>query len=246
MVPLPAPEGPSIAMMRRRLTLLLSSRMRWRRRAASLAGIAIFALVVSGAGYWAAHHYVRGAAFVVQAADLHGIARTLAEWQSGPVVEQSLTIPLARRNPSGPQISSDWHVETDVPARPGVHASGVDEPRLVGFARDLASLGHPVVTVGPPDLARYTISPAVTDAIEDAAAWLSQQRELAPDGRVGMMGISFAGGRRLSPPGGPLSATASRPSCRSAAMATCHKRSAISVRESCLTGTVCRHTTTAW
>ena len=30
--------------------------------------------------------------------------------------------------------------------------------------------------------------------IEDAALWLSRQKELAPDGRVGMMGISFAGG----------------------------------------------------
>ena len=55
-------------------------------------------------------------------------------------------------------------------------------------------MGHPVLTVGPPDLARYTISPRTTDVIEDAALWLSQQRDLAPDGRIGMMGISFAGG----------------------------------------------------
>ena len=86
---------------------------------------------------------------------------------------------------------------------PGVHASGVDEPRLIGFARDLASMGHPVVTVGPPDLAGYSISPQVTDAIEDAAVWLSQQPHLAPDGRIGMMGISFAGGLSIVAAGRP-------------------------------------------
>jgi dienelactone hydrolase len=165
--------------------------------------MAIFAVVIAGAGYWATHHHVRGAAFVVQAADLQGIVRTLAEWNTGPVVEQPLTIP--------------WRAGT-LPARrylpvatwrrtfllvPGVHASGIDEPRLVGFARDLASIGHPVVTVGPPDLTRYAISPAVTDAIEDAALWLSQQRELSPDGRVGMMGISFAGGLSIVAAGRP-------------------------------------------
>jgi dienelactone hydrolase len=86
---------------------------------------------------------------------------------------------------------------------PGIHASGVDEPRLIGFARDLAAIGHPVLTVGPPDLARYTISPSVTDAIEDAAVWLSGQPALAPDGQIGMMGISFAGGLSIVAAGRP-------------------------------------------
>jgi dienelactone hydrolase len=64
-------------------------------------------------------------------------------------------------------------------------------------------MGHPVITVGPPDLARYSISPQVTDAIEDSALWLSQQPELSPDGRVGMMGISFAGGLSIVAAGRP-------------------------------------------
>jgi dienelactone hydrolase len=165
--------------------------MRWRRRAAVFVGIPCLALV---AGYVAAHDYVRGASFVVQAAGMQGIARTVAEWETRDVTEHALTIPLrsgvipARKYlPKGAQRRSFLLV-------PGIHASGVDEPRFIGFARDLASMGHPVVTIGPPDLARYTISPQTTDAIEDAAAWLSRQRDLAPDGRIGMMGISFAGG----------------------------------------------------
>jgi dienelactone hydrolase len=77
---------------------------------------------------------------------------------------------------------------------PGVHMDGIDETRLVGMAEDLAASGYAVVTVAPPDLRQFQITPANTDVIEDAATWLSRQPELAPDGRVGMMGISFSGG----------------------------------------------------
>jgi dienelactone hydrolase len=77
---------------------------------------------------------------------------------------------------------------------PGVHASGVDEPRLVQFAKDLASVRHTVLTAELTDLTQYRITPRTTDMIEDAALWLSKQRDLARDGHVGMMGISFAGG----------------------------------------------------
>jgi dienelactone hydrolase len=75
-----------------------------------------------------------------------------------------------------------------------VHASGIDEPRLVGFARDLAAVGRPVLTIELEDLMRYAITPRSTDMIEDAAIWLIQQHHLSPTGRIGMMGISFAGG----------------------------------------------------
>lgn len=174
--------------------------MWWRRRAAVLV---LGTLLASGSGYWAAHDYIRGAAFVVRAAGMQGIARTVAEWEAGEVAEQPLSIPWR-----GGVLPARKYLPRGSARRafllvPGIHASGVDEPRLIGFARDLASMGHPVITVGPPDLARYTISPAVTDAIEDAAGWLSRQRDLAPDGRIGMMGISFAGGLSIVAAGRP-------------------------------------------
>ena len=49
-----------------------------------------------------------------------------------------------------------------------------------------------------PDLQAYRITPRATDVIEDAAAWMSRQSNLAPDGRVGIVGISFAGGLSIS------------------------------------------------
>ena len=166
--------------------------MRSRRRAALVVGLPAALLLLA---YLALHDYVRGAAFVVKAAGMHGVARTAAEWEAGTVAERAFDDPLARRHarrPGGTIPGGTSHRAFLLV--PGVHASGVDEPRLVGFARDLASMGHAVVTIGPPDLARYVITPETTDAIEDAARWLSSQRDLAPDGRIGMMGISFAGG----------------------------------------------------
>ena len=155
------------------------------------------------ASYFLLHDYIRASAFVVKAAGMHGLARTAADWEAGDVAENERRIPW--RN-------GVLAARTYLPARtrgrvfllvPGVHASGVDEPRLIGFARDLAAMGHAVVTVGPPDLARYAITPATTDALEDATRWVSAQPDLAPDGRVGMMGISFAGGLSIVAAGRP-------------------------------------------
>src|SRR5262249_55418473 len=41
------------------------------------------------------------------------------------------------------------------------------------------------------------------DMIEDAALWAASRPELAPDGRVGLMGISFAGGLSVVAAGRP-------------------------------------------
>jgi dienelactone hydrolase len=134
---------------------------------------------------------------------MHGVPRTVVEWEAVEVTEERLQIPWRDG-----ALAARKYLPRGVHRRPflltpGVHASGVDEPRLIGFARELASLGHPVLTVGPPDLARYAISPATTDAIEDAALWLANQKDLAPDGRIGMMGISFAGGLSVVAAGRP-------------------------------------------
>ena len=86
---------------------------------------------------------------------------------------------------------------------PGIHSMGIEEPRLKGLAADLAATGYPVMTLALPDLMQYRITPAATDVLEDAVAWMAAQPELAPDGRVGMAGVSFAGGLSTSAAGRP-------------------------------------------
>jgi dienelactone hydrolase len=67
----------------------------------------------------------------------------------------------------------------------------------------MAASGVAVVTPVIPDLSQFIITPALTDAIEGAALWLAADKRLAPDGRIGMMGISFAGGLSLVAAGRP-------------------------------------------
>ena len=154
----------------------------------------LVAAVAAGvAGFGAADH-VRGAAFVIQAAGMQGTARTVAEWTTEAVRESDTTIPWRGGTLRGRIYAADDSNAPPALLVPGVHAGGIDEPRLIQFARDLASMGRVVVTAELPDLKRYTITPRTTDMIEDAGLWLSTASGLAPGGRVGMMGISFAGG----------------------------------------------------
>jgi dienelactone hydrolase len=145
-------------------------------------------------GAWASNGYLRAVAFIVQASGMQGYARKAAAIETGAFDERPLTIPWR-----GGQLRARLYIPHGAADRamllvPGVHASGVDEPRLVQFAKDLASVRHIVLTAELTDLTQYRITPRTTDMIEDAALWLSNQRDLAQDGHVGMMGISFAGG----------------------------------------------------
>ena len=120
---------------------------------------------------------------------------------------------------------------------PGMHAMGIDEPRLTGLSNELAATGLGVVTMELPDLARYRFTPETVDIIEDGARWLSERRDLTPDGKIGLMGISFAGGlsdRRRGT--AARSAIAWRSCSRSAATATCRGCFAICARVSSRSG----------
>jgi dienelactone hydrolase len=150
--------------------------------------------ILLGAALYVGWGLIEGAAFVVRAAGLSGAVRSAAELTTNAFDERSAAVPWR-----GGRLRARIYVPREAFTRtvllvPGVHASGIDEPRLVQFARDLASMEHAVVAVEMPDLMQYRVAPQATDMIEDAARWVSEQGALAPDGRVGMIGISFAGG----------------------------------------------------
>ena len=86
---------------------------------------------------------------------------------------------------------------------PGVHGGGVDEPRMSALSTQLAAAGFTVLTAPLPELRVYTIRPRSTDDIEDVAVWLSGAHDLAPTGRIGIVGVSFAGGLALVAAGRP-------------------------------------------
>jgi dienelactone hydrolase len=172
-------------------------------RAVRRALIAFVVLVVLVGLVWGPS-YFRGFSLVVRAADLDGWLKTVAAsgarpyttGAAGEIPTRHGPVPLRVYRPSG-------RITRTTLLTPGVHAMGIDEPRLVGLAGDLAASGIAVATIALPDLMRYQFTPAAVDQIEDAAAWVAAQRELSPDGRVGLMGISFAGGLSVVAAGRP-------------------------------------------
>lgn len=76
----------------------------------------------------------------------------------------------------------------------GVHRLGIDDPRLISFARALAGAGIEVMTPELRDLADYRVTPETVDQIGMAAVVLSTEMKRR---KVGVMGLSFAGGLAL-------------------------------------------------
>ena len=75
----------------------------------------------------------------------------------------------------------------------GVHYLGIDEPRLMGFARAMAGCGIRVLTPELPGIKDYHVSEDSVVTIGESVKWFAQRT----GGPVGVMGLSFAGGLAL-------------------------------------------------
>jgi dienelactone hydrolase len=99
----------------------------------------------------------------------------------GPSGHHRLYLPRGRTGPPGLVLVH------------GIHRLGTGEPRLVRFARALAQSGVAVLTPAVRELADYTVDVRSIDTIGAAAHAL--RTRLAR--KVGVMGMSFAGGLSL-------------------------------------------------
>jgi dienelactone hydrolase len=169
------------------------------RRLVTLLAIAV---TVAGVGFITAP-YAHGLSFVVRAADMHGALRRAADVDTRAVQDREIAIPTPRGSlrarvytPAGPGRRVVLVVS-------GLHVAGIDEPRLLRLSKELAASGLVVVTPEIPELSTFDITPAITDDIEHAAAWLATESGLASDRKVGLMGISFSGGLSLVAAGRP-------------------------------------------
>jgi pimeloyl-ACP methyl ester carboxylesterase len=75
----------------------------------------------------------------------------------------------------------------------GVHHLGIEDPRMWALARALAGAGVMVMTPELQDLADYRVTARTIDVIGDSAVVLSTRMQR----RVGVLGLSFAGGLSL-------------------------------------------------
>lgn len=147
--------------------------------------------------------YVRAASLIVRTAGLERQHPTLAALETQTISERKDSVP-SRFGPLRAKVYTPTsRIERVVLLTPGVNALGIDEPRLVTFARHLAASGLLVVTPELPDLSRYLVTARSTDMIEDAAVWLSERHDLTGGGKIGFMGISFAGGLSVVAAGRP-------------------------------------------
>lgn len=158
--------------------------------------------VVLAALGFIARPYSHGLSFVIRVAEMQGAARTIADLDVMREQERDVTIPTAR----GPMRARVYEPKSPHRAAlltSGLHPSGIDEPRLVRLARQLSAGGVTIVTPDIPELSRFEITPAITDTIERAAAWLAIESGLALNEPVGLMGISFSGGLSIVAAGRP-------------------------------------------
>jgi dienelactone hydrolase len=165
--------------------------------------LALLLIVVLILGYLAIP-YARALSLIVRAANMGGSLEAFANERAHAVtVEAATTIPSRHGLVPARFYRPDAGFSRTVLLVPGIHAMGIEEPRLTALAKDLAGSGFGVMTMALPDLMRYEITARSTDVIEDAVASLSKRSELAPDGRIGMIGISFAGGMSIVAAGRP-------------------------------------------
>jgi dienelactone hydrolase len=172
--------------------------MRGRRLAVRLV---VLAAVLGAASI--ARPYLRGLSFVIRAAEVQGTLHRLADLDTTTTREREITIPTTR-GPLRARVYEPSRSRHRVALlTSGLHPAGIDEPRLVGLARHLSANGLIIVTPDIPELSRFEITPAITDAIEQAAGWLASESGMAPDHEVGLMGISFSGGLSVVAAGRP-------------------------------------------
>lgn len=133
--------------------------------------------------------------------------RPVMRWQTSTLSETERMLP-ARRG----RLRARVYTPATIRTRPllllgGVHALGIDEPRLRHFAAEIARSGTVVVTPELPDLLSYLVTARLTDDIEDAALAVARQASALgsahADGQIGMLGVSFSGGLSIVAAGRP-------------------------------------------
>ena len=166
-----------------------------------LAGVAFVAVLI----VWiAAQPYIDGATLVIRAGGLQGPARRLADLSAVDVTQR-----IVRARAGGMSMRARVYAPASGSSRhtillvSGLHPSGIDEPRLAALARTLAEANVTVVTPDIPELSRFEITPALTNRIEAAAAWLANESGIPTNGRIGLMGVSFSGGLAVVAAGRP-------------------------------------------
>jgi pimeloyl-ACP methyl ester carboxylesterase len=164
------------------------------RKARLLVWLLLLLPIVAAVVYPVAQNYLRAASLLERISDPHA-SGWIANYDVHPVDVHDTTFDF-RGNP----IPARVYLPRGVAFAPGIvvvhgmHELGIDEPRLVGFARSLAASGFFVMTPLVPGIADYRIQAESADVLGSAARAFAQQLEIP---KVGIFAISFSGGLAL-------------------------------------------------
>ena len=144
--------------------------------------------------YPAAQDYLRAASLLQRLSDRHANG-WIANYDVHPVDVRDTTfdfrgavIPARIYSPRGVGFAPG------IMAVHGMHELGINEPRLVNFARSLAASGFQVMTPQVAGIADYRVEAESADLIGTAAQDFARELQ-AP--KVGVLAISFSGGLAL-------------------------------------------------
>jgi pimeloyl-ACP methyl ester carboxylesterase len=182
----------------------------WQGRPAShkarlLAWLLLLLPILVAVIYPVAQNYLRAASLLERVSDPHATG-WIANYEVHPVDVHDTTFDFRGR-----AIAARIYLPRGVGFAPGIvvvhgmHELGIDEPRLVSFARSLAASGFFVMTPLVPGIADYRVQPESADLIGTAARIFAQQLEVP---KVGIFAISFSGGLALVAAGDPQYAPA--------------------------------------
>lgn len=152
-----------------------------------------FALTVLIMAWPTTQAYLQSAAVL---AELNGetVPRWLRPIASQPVATRDVPIPSSVATISARLYTPTNRVNAPgLVLVPGIHYLGMNEPRLIAFARSLSACGLRVLTPELPESREYRIAPVDISAIGDSVEWLHHETGR----RVGLMALSFSGGLAL-------------------------------------------------
>jgi dienelactone hydrolase len=163
-----------------------------------LIGTAVAVVAAVALGWSPGRRYWRAGQMLTALSTAHAAAPAAAAQEA--LIEEELTVTGA----GGPFRARIFHLPGQSRGRGlivahGIHHGGMNERRMVPFARELARAGLVVMTPEMTDLADYRITQQGVSVIRDAAVYLAGRRDLvdAADRSVGVLGFSFAGGLSL-------------------------------------------------
>jgi pimeloyl-ACP methyl ester carboxylesterase len=155
---------------------------------------AVLTILLLAAGIYSLRYELRSYVFLNQFLDPHA-SSFLVRLERHDLETQEVTLSTTQ----GP-VRARLYVPRGV-AHPlgmvlvhGIHHLGIDEPRLMNFARAAASNGFSVLTPEIAALADYHVDGASMGTIGESTAWLQQRLGTGP---VTIVGVSFAGGLSL-------------------------------------------------